>query len=144
MKRFYTMAALLLLSLSFLSANCHHDPQEDPLVIDGQWQITQFSTKTVNIGDQPVDIYINFISGGSFEMYQMLGTGRYRKFTGTWNLTDKLLSGSYSDGQPWASTYEVSMDEARTLLTLTSTATPQEVSTYRKQTIPQDVINNAL
>ena len=61
MKRFYTMAALLLLSLSFLSANCHHDPQEDPLVIDGQWQITQFSTKTVNIGDQPVDIYINFI-----------------------------------------------------------------------------------
>lgn len=144
MKRFYAIAAILLLALPFLSANCHHEPEEEPLVIDGQWQISQFSTKSVNIGGQPVDVYIDFKSGGSFEMYQMLGTGRYRKYTGSWKLTDRMLSGSYTGGQPWASSYEVSMDEGRTQLTLTSTSTPQEVTVYRKQSIPQEIINNAL
>lgn len=144
MKRFHAIAAILLLALPFLSANCHHEPGEDPLVIDGQWQISHFSTKSVSIGGQTVDIYIDFQTGGNFEMYQMLGTGRYRKFTGTWKLTDKLLTGSYTGGQAWASSYEVIMDDSRTQLTLTSTSTPQEISTYRKQTIPQDVINNAL
>ena len=145
MKRFLTLASLMMLALSFLSASCEPDPKDTPLVLEGQWQITQLTTKAVTIGDQQVDVYIAFSGDGSFDLYQMLGTGRYRKFTGSWTLTDNhLLSGSYSGGKEWASTYEVTMDDAQTQMTLTSTATPQEVSTYRKQPIPQDVIDNAL
>ena len=143
MKRFVIIASLMMLAMVFLSAKC--EPEDAPLVLDGQWQITQFTTKAVSIGGQQVDVYISFNSDHSFELYQMLGTGRYRKYAGTWTLTDnKLLSGTYEGSVAWATSYEVTMDDAQTQMTLTSTATPQEVSVYRKQTIPEDVINNAL
>ena len=92
MKRFLTLASLMMLALSFLSASCEPDPKDTPLVLEGQWQITQLTTKAVTIGDQQVDVYIAFSGDGSFDLYQMLGTGRYRAFSGTWQLTDDILS----------------------------------------------------
>ena len=140
MKRLYMIAALALLCL--VTTACPDDPKDDPINIIGEWQLSQISTKAT-IGGQTVDVYIAFKEGGSFEMYQMLGTGRYRKFEGSWTLTDKVLSGSYSGGSRWASDYNVEMDAGRTMLTLI-TLDGSETDTYRKQAIPEDVKNNAL
>ena len=139
MKRIYMAAALLLLCL--ITAGCP-DPKDEVLDITGEWQLSQISTKA-SIGGQNVDVYVAFNEDGSFEMYQMLGTGRFRKFTGTWSLLEKVLSGSYSDGGQWASDYNVTMDESHTTLTLT-TLDGSETDTYRKQAIPADVKDNAL
>ena len=140
MKKFYMIAALALLCL--VTTGCPDDPKDDPLNIVGEWQLSQITTKAT-IGGQTVDVYIAFNEGGSFEMYQMLGTGRYRKFEGTWTLLEKVLSGSYTGGGTWASSYNVEMDEGRTTLTLTF-LDGSETDTYRKQAIPEDVKNSAL
>ena len=140
MKRLYMIAALALLCL--VTAGCPSKPIEEILDVTGEWQLSQITTKAT-IGGQTVDVYIGFKEEGSFEMYQMLGTGRYRKFEGTWSLVDKVLSGSYTGGGTWASSYNVEMDESRTTLTLTSTD-GSETDVYRKQAIPADVKDNAL
>ena len=140
MKRLYMIAALALLCL--VTTACPDDPKDDPINIVGEWQLSQITTKAT-IGGQTVDVYIAFQEGGSFEMYQMLGTGRYRKFEGTWTLLEKVLSGSYTGGATWASSYNVEMDEGHTTLTLTS-LDGDETDIYRKQAIPEDVKNSAL
>lgn len=139
MKRFFSIAALMLLCL--VTTGCPEKPVEQPLNVVGEWHLSQISTKA-SIGGQTVDVYVAFNEGGSFEMYQMLGTGRYRKFTGKWSLLETVLSGSYDGGGKWASDYNVTMDEGRTTLTLT-TLDGSETDTYRKQAIPEDVKNNA-
>lgn len=140
MKRFFSIAALMLLCL--LATGCPEKPVEDPLDITGEWQLSQISTKA-SIGGQTVDVYIAFLESGSFELYQLLGTGRYRHYTGSWTLSDKTLSGTYSGGGAWASSYTVEMDASKTTMTLTA-ADGSETHTYRKQAIPESVTAGAL
>lgn len=140
MKRIYAIAAMMLLCL--VATGCPDKPIEEVTDIRGEWQLSQITTKA-SIGGQTVDVYIAFNDGGSFELYQMLGTGRYRKFEGSWTLTDKVLSGSYTGGTPWGSSYDVEIDENRTQLVL-ATQDGSEIHTYRKASIPYDVKNNAL
>lgn len=113
---------------------------EKPLDITGEWNLTRVETKATTIGDQSVDVYVSFASDNTFEIYQMLGTGRYRKFSGTWTLTEKTLDGKYSDGTLWGSTYEVEI--AEDVMTLSSAS--GEVSTYKKSSIPDSVKSNAI
>lgn len=145
MKRFFSIAALLLLCV--IATGCPDKPDDsDPkekLDITGEWQLTQLTTKAVQVGDQTVDVYIAFTSAGNFDLYQMLGTGRYRHYTGFWTLIGETLTGSYTGGASWASSYTVSLDQGKTQLVLI-TADGSEVHTYRKQSIPQDVTANAV
>lgn len=140
MKRLYMIAALLL--LCFVTAGCPDKPEEEVINVVGEWHLSQITTKAT-IGGQTVDVYVNFKEDKSFELYQMLGTGRYRKFTGSWSLLEKVLSGSYASGAAWASDYNVEMNEGQTMMTLT-TLDGSEVSTYQKQAIPADVKDTAL
>ena len=52
------------------------------------------------------------------------------------------LSGKYSDGKQWGSSYEVELSSSDTRLTLTSDS--GEVDTYQKASIPTDVTGNAI
>jgi hypothetical protein len=113
---------------------------EKSLDITGEWNLTRVETKATTIGDQSVDVYVSFASDNTFEIYQMLGTGRYRKFSGTWTLTEKTLDGKYSDGTLWGSSYEVEI--AEDVMTLSSAS--GEVSTYKKSSIPDSVKSNAI
>ena len=140
MKRLYMIAALLL--LCFVTAGCPDKPEEEVINVVGEWHLSQITTKAT-IGGQTVDIYVAFNEDKSFELYQMLGTGRYRMFTGTWSLLEKVLSGSYTGGAQWASDYNVVMNEDKTTMTLT-TLDGSETSTYQKQAIPADIKDNAL
>ena len=63
-------------------------------------------------------------------MSQTLGEGRARNFSGVWTLVETTLSGSYSDGTAWGSSYEVSLSEDKSHLTLTSA---KEVYIYKRQ-----------
>ena len=140
MRRIYMFAAVALLCL--VTAACPDKPVEEVTDIRGEWQLSQISTKA-SIGNETVDVYINFKDGGSFELYQMLGTGRYRKFNGSWTLNNKVLSGTYEGGSPWGSTYTVEVNDGNTQMTLTS-EDGTETHSYRKQSIPASVKDNAL
>ena len=70
----------------------------------------------------------------TFDLWQKLGEGRHRKYSGTWTLTETTLTGKYSDGKEWGSAYEVSLDEGNLIMTETKTGT--ETYTYKSCVIP--------
>ena len=121
---------------------CGGRKEEKPVDIIGEGDLVNVQTKAATLGGQTVDVYISFSSDKSFTMYQMLGTGRYHKYSGTYILDGTTLSGKYSDGKQWGSSYEVELSSSGTQLTLTSAS--GEVDTYKKASIPSDVTDTAI
>lgn len=112
--------------------------------IAGEWQLVSVATKA-SVGSETVNVYIDFNEDRTFSLYQMLGTGRYRLHTGTWSLTGSSLTGKYSSGTAWSSSYEVSMDGDDTLVltSVSADASLTEVDTYSRTTIPDSVKSSA-
>ena len=149
----YCIAILSLLTL----VSCNHNgnnPEEEQQskmasALVGTWNlITITDTRSVSIGSEEVDVYVVFEadapaatkadltpkeSTGTFTLYQMLGTGRFRTFRGTWSLMGALLTGVYSNGTPWGAEYAVTLDDNDTRLTL---AAPTETCVYTRATLP--------
>ena len=107
--------------------------------IIGEWQLKSIATKAT-LGGQTVEVYLSFETGGTFTLYQMLGQGRYHSYKGTWALADGILTGTYSTGKAWGSTYTVDITDST--LTLTSSI-GGEVDTYAKTTIPENIKKEA-
>lgn len=86
--------------------------------IIGSWELSAVDfTRSVMIGDVFVEVYVDFLSDGSFTLSQVLGAGRAEEFSGTWTLTGSTLSGTYSDGTAWGTDYEASVtDDVLTLV----------------------------
>ena len=132
------LVILLAACLGVLAA-CNKTPE--PVNIVGEWQLSGYQTKAITIGSEKVDVYVKFTSDNAFEMYQMLGNGRYRKFTGTYALSaDNLLTGKYSGGSAWAASYDVSLEGSKLMLTQHPDAS--EVHTFSSTTIPDSVKEN--
>ena len=140
MKRLSAICLSVAMLLGLFS--CSKSEEDKPLDITGDWNITSITTKSATIGSQNVDVYISFQQGGAFTLYQKTGSGRFQKYEGTWTLSGKLLSGNYSDGTSWGTTYNVSLKDE--MLTLESNTTPVEVSVYKRTSIPQSVVFEAI
>lgn len=121
---------------------CGGNKDDMPVDITGDWNLVNVQTKAAILGGQAVDVYISFSGDKTFIMYQMIGAGRYRKYSGVWTLTGSTLSGKYSDGKQWGSSYEVELTSSNSQLTLTSES--GEVDTYKKSSIPEDVTDTAI
>ena len=139
-KTIYIVLAALGLCLL---AGCGSSDKEkvSPLVkqLAGEWQL-----KTWNVGaPQEFDVYVSFATDLSFEIYQQIEQVRYQKYSGKYQVKNDVLSGTYSDGKPFGSTYDIAFDTAGNTLTLTSTTSVTETSIYVRATIPNDVKNGA-
>ena len=88
------------------------------------------------------DAYLSFSEDKTFELYQKIGEGGYRLYRGTWNLEDTLLTGKYNDGEEWAASYSVAVDDET--MTLTSQNDASEVSSFSKTAIPEDIKNTCV
>ena len=110
--------------------------------IAGDWQLmdVQFQTKSAVIGGENITVYLRLSKDGSFGMWQQLGQGRFKSFTGTWSYSKGILSGSYTDGSKWGSEYEVSIEED--FLTMTALPDRLDVYSYSRCTIPGNVTSN--
>lgn len=107
------------------------------LDITGQWELIDIETKAAQIGEAEIEVYIEFNKDNTFNLWQMIGAGRFEKMTGTWTLNQNVLSGKYSDGKAWGANYEVGIESGN----LVMTETKQDIQTYiyRKCTIPSDI-----
>lgn len=137
------MKKILFLSLlGTLLFSCGKEQPIDATVdITGSWHLTELieiDTRSVTIGQEIVDIYLDLAKDNTFRLYQMVGTGKYRCFTGTWSLNENTLSGIYSDGTPWGTQYEVELNETSTELTLTGKG---EKYVYSKELIPEKILS---
>ena len=132
MKKILAFAALMA---GLLLTSCKE--KEDPLNIIGTWSLKTVQTKAASMGGTSVDVYIVFNEDNTFSLYQKIGSaGRYTSFTGTWSLLETTLTGKYSDGKQWGSSYEVSQDKERTTLVLSS---PGEEYSYAKASLPAEL-----
>ena len=132
MKKILAFAALMA---GLLLTSCKE--KEDPLNIIGTWSLKTVQTKAASMGGTSVDVYIVFNEDNTFSLYQKIGSaGRFTSFTGTWSLLETTLTGKYSDGKQWGSSYEVSQDKERTTLVLSS---PGEEYSYAKASLPAEL-----
>lgn len=124
----------IIMSLPLLLASCNKENQ--PLSTDslkGTWNLEQID----GIPAGELSVWMEF-SDKTFDIYQRLGNKvSYEHYSGTWSLVKGVLSGSYSDGKPWASSYNATITDG-VQLKLEAVGNG-EVSTYRKSNIPSEV-----
>lgn len=128
----------ILMGILVLAGCKKNNPEPKPASLDGDWELTAVSTKSVKIGSESVSVYISF-SDGNFVLYQQLGNTRPRKYNGTYTLAGNVLEGKYSDGRSLGSKWEVSLEND----SLKLVSETNEVDTYKKCTIPAEVKEKA-
>jgi uncharacterized protein (TIGR03066 family) len=126
-KLLFILAALTMI----IATGCNKEEKKIDFktAIVGEWHCAP--------DDMEVDIYVEFKAEGDFALYQQLGEGRYRKYTGSWACEGAVLSGTYADGAPWGSSYQLDMNAD--ILTMTALNESKEVINYIKEAIPKEV-----
>lgn len=99
--------------------------------IVGEWL---YSTEE---SGQAIEIYVAFNIDWTFDMYQKIGEGAHRYYKGNYEVERTLVSGSYSDGTPWASDYDVSFLNGDMIMK--SVQNDGYSITYKKAKIPAEV-----
>ena len=123
----------LILALSVLAAaaSCG-EKDKGPAVsekIVAEWHLVGVSGMT-----SVPQVYVDFAQDMSFELYQKVGEGRYRKYEGTYTVAGSVVSGQYSDGEKWGSDYKASFEGEK--MTLTAQNGSEEACTYEKKALP--------
>ena len=86
--------------------------------------------------DTPVQVYVSFAKDMTFELYQKVGDGAFRKYTGTYTFDGTLLDGVYSDKAPWKEAKSVTIDGDS--LTAVGVKTGETI-TYVRKLVPATV-----
>ena len=86
--------------------------------------------------DTPVQVYVSFAKDMTFELYQKVGDGAFRKYTGTYTFDGILLDGVYSDKAPWKEAKTVTIDGDS--LTAVGVKTGETI-TYVRKLVPATV-----
>lgn len=138
-----TIKNIICAAMVIFAAGCSK-PSNDIQSLDGklvgEWHLTQ-TEYDGSVLETNSDVRIAFNADCTFELFQKSGDQtRYTKFCGTCNFDGKTLSGTYNDGTPWGSAYQVSL--SGDTLTLTND-TLTETQTYTKEAISEDIRNNA-
>lgn len=86
--------------------------------------------------DTPVQVYVSFAKDMTFELYQKVGEGAFRKYSGTYTFDGTLLDGVYSDKAPWKEAKTVTIDGDS--LTAVGVKTGEAI-TYVRKLVPATV-----
>lgn len=118
------IAYILFIAAAAFLASCGETGKTDKAAnITGTWELIDIEiTKAAQLGDQTISVTITFNSDKTFAMTQKLGEGRAKDYTGTWSLSENILTGKYSDGKTFGGgSYHVSVEGS------TLTMTPAEI-----------------
>jgi hypothetical protein len=105
----------------------------------GQWHCI---AEELNVAED-IDVYVEFMADKSFNLYQKVGQGRHRHYTGTWSVSGDVLSGVYADGSEWGSSYAMEFSGS-TDMKLTAKNGSKEVMTYTRESIPAEVLEGSV
>lgn len=130
------IAILAMACLLMLTAGCKKDQPKDLTgLLLGEWELTGYEpvSKSITIGEETVSVSLFFFQDekNGFVIMQSVGGGYIKQFSGTWTLTNNVLTGVYSDNTPWGASYNIDIVEENTLTMATSDNT--EVYTYKRK-----------
>lgn len=123
---------ILLIGAALILSACGEGGKESKaLDITGTWELTGIEiTKAAQLGSETIEVSITFNQDKTFSLSQTLGSGRPKDFSGTWQLTGSILTGKYSNGKAWGSSYEVTVNGTEMTMTPEGGA---EIYTYKKK-----------
>ncbi len=104
----------------------------DSGLVAGEWQLTQWNDATPEF-----NVYIDFNSDGTFEMYQQVWSFDYELYTGNYVVTGDVMTGTYADGSNWTCGYRVKVVDGQ--LYMYSQEDKSVTSVYDKCTIPAEI-----
>ena len=105
----------------------------------GEWKLTEWT-----VDSRFVDhIYLEILDDGTFALYEDITSHGFNKMTGTFtfNADEETISGSYSDGKAWGSSYTVAMPSTRTMR-WTAIGT-EDTCVYTRADIPADIVRTS-
>lgn len=121
---------LFSVAAAVLMTACTTGKEEKAIDITGTWDLIGIEvTKAAQLGDETVSVEITFNADKTFSITQTLGGGRAEEFAGSWQLAGNVLTGKYSNGKAWGSSYEVSVENS--ILTMIPES-KEEIYSYRK------------
>lgn len=132
-KLFYIFAILAL----FMATGCQ-EKADRSFPFSGDWHYTATENGVAE------DVWVSFLSDGTFEMFQKIGEGPYWYSYGefTYHPEEKLLQGVYSDRYRWKYDYNVSVSGST--LVMTAVGVENYSVSYTKETIPSEVREKSL
>ena len=83
-----------------------------------------------------------FMEDNGFDLYQKIGDGRYRHYSGRWEVKGNTLSGEYSAGTSWGSSYALTSIGTDTLV-MTALNGSEDVMKYAREAIPAEITDDA-
>ncbi len=89
--------------------------------------------------DGTIDIYMAILPDGTHELYQKFSGGVHHLYRSTWTLNETVLEGTYNDQAPWQASYNISLSEDKTTLTLTAVQDIENVIVFVRKSIPDSV-----
>ena len=86
--------------------------------------------------DVPVQVYVSFAKDMTFQLFQKVGDGAFRRYIGTYTFDGTLLDGVYSDKTEWKEAKTVTIDGD--VLTAVGVKTGETI-TYVRKLVPATV-----
>ncbi len=126
--KIFSLALVLLLALT----GCGEKSGSKATNVVGEWQLVQWNEATPEF-----NVYIDFNSDGTFEMYQQVWSFDYELFTGKYVITGDVMTGTYADGSNWACGYKVNVVDGQ--LYMYSQEDHSVTSVYNTCTIPTEI-----
>lgn len=121
---------LFSVAAAVLMTACTTGKEEKAIDITGTWDLIGIEvTKAAQLGDETVSVEITFNADKTFSITQTLGGGRAEEFAGSWQLAGNVLTGKYSNGKAWGSSYEISVENSTLTMIPES---KEEIYSYRK------------
>lgn len=124
--KFMIVAALFCAAVS-----CKKAP-ETSIAIVAEWHLVEVTGMDASAVPQ---VYIDFKADYTFEIYQKVGEGRFRRYDGTYAVAEDMVTGKYSDGEDWGSGYAAAFEGD--FMTLTAGNGSAEVCKYEKASLDQ-------
>lgn len=137
---YIVLAALGLCLLAGCGSSDKEKVSPTAKLLVGEWQLKSWTGEN----PQDFDIYLSFTANQTFEIYQRIAEVKYQKFSGNFQVNNDVLTGKYSSGTNFGSSYDISFNESGSTLTLTSATNITEVSVYERSTIPNSVKDGSI
>ena len=102
MKRGFRIGIVAALALLMAGCGGSDKKKEEAPRYDG-WMLTRWNGGTELSGK----VFLQLNEDMTFALYQCIDTPGYLKLTGTYVKEGQILSGRYSDGTPWESSYAI-------------------------------------
>ncbi len=125
MKKIFMFAVALLASVAMFSSCGSGESYSPKAAIVGCWQL-QWSDANIDYAD----VYAEFNEDMTFTLYQKLQSPTFKHYTGNYLIANGVLSGEYSDGKSWGTSYNIVIDND--VMTLTSTTNSDDISVFNR------------